>query len=155
VDQTGAMGRGEALTGLAIDGDDGRPVADMRAPPDREGGAGDVLHRQEHAILPHGDVVHGDDVGVREAGDRSRLTQQAGAGLLGATAPRRMQQLHGDATVELGVVAEVDLAHAADAEQVERDEAADRVAAPQLARLGGVLRRLVVPFAEARVAPVW
>jgi hypothetical protein len=137
VDEAGAVGGGEALAGLAVDGDDGGPVAGVVAGPGGEGGSGDVLHREEDAALPDGDVVDGDDVGVGEAGDRAGLAEQAGAGLVGAAAAQRAQELDGDAAVELGVVAEVDLAHAADAEQLEHDEATDLVAAAEL--VGGGL----------------
>ncbi len=142
MNEAGAVGRGEALAGLAIDRDDRDPVADVLADPGAERRTGDVLHRQEHAVLPDGDVVHGDDVGMREAGDRSRLAEQPGAGLGRAIAARRVQQLDGDTAVELGVVTQVDLAHAARAQQLEHDEAADLVAASQPPGAGFGVRRL-------------
>jgi hypothetical protein len=76
VDEAGAVGGGEAATGLAVDGEDLAAAS---------GGGGEPAVRVTPAMnsmamktlaVVGADVVDGDDVGVREAGERLRLAEQ-------------------------------------------------------------------------------
>jgi hypothetical protein len=79
------------------------------------------------------DVVHGDDVRVRQTGHRLTLADEAGpacrglsiAGIVGI----RSKELHRELAIELGIVGGVDDAHAAFADLREDDVAAERRAA--------------------------
>ena len=101
------------------------------------------------------DVVHLHHVGVGELAQRARLAQQEPA--RPRVAARRVQQLDGDAPIELGIVGAVDLAHAAAAQQRQHQVAADRGAAAQQAIAGIALvvrRHRRGDEAPARLAPV-
>jgi hypothetical protein len=87
------------------------------------------------------DVVDGDDVGVREAGERLRLAEQSGV-RAGAAAAAAEEHLEGDLAIELRVVGGVDDAHAALTERAEHDVAADLGGG--LVRAGGGPRRALV-----------
>jgi len=60
--------------------------------------------------------VHVDHVRVVDPGHRSRLAPQSILGLVQCPGFATVQQLDGDLAVELGVVAEIDLAHPARAQ---------------------------------------
>ena len=72
----------------------------------------DELHGDEHAVVVGADIEDRHDVGVRELGERPRLSHQT---LLPFPSPVRPQHLQGDAPVELGIVGLVDDPHASDA----------------------------------------
>ena len=74
----GVRGR-EAAPRRDEDVEDLAPRAGLVGEPALDRPARDELHRQEHLVLEHADVVHGDDVRVRQARHRLRLAQQARA----------------------------------------------------------------------------
>jgi hypothetical protein len=114
VDEADGVGGGEALADLAEDADDLAPAPRRGGEPGVEGGAGDVLHHQKELLAVDVDVVDRHDVGVREAGEPLRFAQQAEAAAVAAgRVGLRVEQLEGDRALELGVVGEVDDAHAA------------------------------------------
>ena len=78
------------------------------------------------------DVVHGDDVGVRQARHRLRLAQHARREARLVAAEIAAQQLERDLAIELRIVRGVDHAHAARAEPIEHEIAAERGAALEL-----------------------
>ena len=84
----------------------------------------DELHRDEVAAAGRADLVHGDDVGMREPRHRARLAQQALASLVVAAVG--LQDLERDAPLEIGIERGVDDAHAADAELALEAIAAER-----------------------------
>jgi hypothetical protein len=94
--------------------------------PKADGVPFDELHRDEDAVLKRADVVDDDDVRVRELRDGLRLTQQPQtARRIGGTRGVTAQQLHGDLSIQLGIVRGVDLAHSTPPHQSEHDVAAD------------------------------
>jgi hypothetical protein len=97
----------------------------------------DELHRDEDAVPERPRVVNGDDVGMRELGDRLGLAEQPDPrdGVRGALV--RPQELEGDLAIELRVVGGVDLAHAAAPDHVEDGVAADAGSALQRSQLVG------------------
>jgi hypothetical protein len=123
VDHAGGVGGGESVAGGDERGDDLTPRSWRVAEPGAEGLAVDELHGEEHAMVDGADVVDRDDVGVGEPGEGLGLAEHAGltAGVAGA----RQHDLEGDAAIELGVVGGVDHAHAAGAERIEQDVAAE------------------------------
>jgi hypothetical protein len=126
VDEAVLVGGGEALAGLAEHGEDLAPGPGFEVQPDRERDALDELHGDEDVVLVGADVVDRDDVGVREAGHRLGLAQEASAGdVLALAAEVRVEQLDGDLAVELGVPRGVDDAHAAGADQAQDVEPPD------------------------------
>ncbi len=129
-DADGVRG-GEPCAGLQEGFDDGAPGARRGGQPGAQGGAGDELHREVDAAVDAADVVYGDDVGVREAGHRLRLAEQAGLELgIGRAhaAIAHAHELDGDLAVELGVVGGEHDAHRAAPEHVHQQIAADPVA---------------------------
>jgi hypothetical protein len=77
----------------------------------------DTLHGEElAAVLVGPQVVHGDDGRVLQLSLQARLAEEARAGHAQRRALRR-QRLHGDVAAEPAVALEVNLAHAAAAEQ--------------------------------------
>jgi hypothetical protein len=122
VDEAGPVGRGEALASLQDAVEERLPGPRLGAPPLAQVGADDQLHRHEQALVVVADVVDLDDVGVRQAGERLGLALHAllDVGAVGGLA----QQLEGDAAVELIVVGDVDLAHAALGELADQRVAA-------------------------------
>ncbi len=74
----------------------------------------DELHREEHALAEHADVVDPDHVGVRELRHHLCLAEQP---LLGATG---MDELDRDVAAELRILGAIDLAHRAGADQLEQ-----------------------------------
>ena len=101
VDQVGGVGRREAAPGLREDLEHLGDGPGLRPQPLAQGLAFDVLHRDEDRALELPHVVHGDHVGVSDAGDGLRLADQAGSPLahLGG-----QEHLDRDAAIELGVV---------------------------------------------------
>ncbi len=81
--------------------------------------AGDELHRQEHLVLEHADVVHGDDVRVLQPRDRLRLAQQARARRVLRAALPRFDQLEGDLAIQLRIVRAVDDPHRAGSDALD------------------------------------
>ena len=94
----------------------------------------DELHRKVHAPVEDADVVNDDDVGVRQAGHRLRLSLQAHADLVASLASRElsMQDLDRQRAIELRVVGAVHRAHTAPAEHPHDDVAVDHLAAREL-----------------------
>ena len=89
------------------------------AQPSAQVRAAHQLHRDEHLVAEHADVVDRDDVRVRDAGHRARLADDAGAGRGAAAArPRAAQELDRDLAAQLRIVGGVDHAHRAGAEQL-------------------------------------
>jgi hypothetical protein len=111
--------------------DDPGPRRALGLEPSPEGRALDELHGHEHAFGGSAHVVDRDDVWMLQPRHRSRLAHEARRVAVGGT----VQDLDGYSSVELGIVGGVDDAHAAAAEPLEHDVAADRVAALQ--RRGG------------------
>jgi hypothetical protein len=102
--------------------------------------AAHVLHREEDAPLVDADVVHGDDVGVGEAGHRLGLSEEARLHVdrLVAAGEEGAQDLDGHLAIELGVVRGVDDPHSALGDSFEEDVAPDPAAGGD-----GVLRERV------------
>ena len=92
----------------------------------------DELHRDKHRLALTGqraDVVHRDHVRMREPRERLRFADEPRLGIAaGATGPAvvRLQELDRDLAIELGVERAIDDAHAARAQHVEHDVAADQ-----------------------------
>jgi hypothetical protein len=135
MDQAGGVGGRDAAGDVGEHAQSFGPARGTILRPRAEGLAGDELHGDPDLLAVGADVVDGDDVGVRQLGQRLGLAQQAGP-VSALTAAGREDQLEGDLAVELGVVGGVDDAHGAGAEAVEEDVAADRRAADEL-RGGG------------------
>ena len=76
----------------------------------------DELGRDEPAAGDLADLVDGENVGVVEGRGRAGLVGEA-AQPAGVARERRRQQLERDLAIELALLREVDLAHAADAQQ--------------------------------------
>ncbi len=92
VHQPGGVGRGEALAGLHEGGEHVAPRSRrVGAQPLVEVGAGDVLHGQVDLVAGGADLEHGDQVGMRQAGQCARLGQDAladqVAGVAGSVQP--------------------------------------------------------------------
>ena len=137
VDEAGGLGGGEAAAGGDEGGEDLAPGAGGAAEPLTEGDAVDQLHGEEDLGASDADVVDGDDAGVGEAGHRLGLAEEA---LGGGAADVGADQLQGAPAVELRVVGGVDDAHAAGAEALEDEVAAEGGAAGEVVRGGeGVL----------------
>ena len=103
--------------------------------PPRERHPLDELHGDEEPPLRGPDVVHDDDVRVRELRDGLRLAQQA---LLREVVLRRHlgeHELERDVAVEAGIVGRVHLAHAAAAHEREHRVPTDRHAGLNCRRL--------------------
>jgi hypothetical protein len=124
VDDAGVVGGGEASAGLDEHGDDLAPGAFFMAQPAAQGAALDQLHGDEDLALKLADLVDGDDVGVREAGERLRLAQQAAAARR-ALSELGAEDLEGDLAVELFVPRGEDQPHASFIEVAKHGEAAD------------------------------
>jgi hypothetical protein len=90
----------------------------------------DEFHRQEDLLAVRAHVVHGDDVGVRQASERLGLAQEASAADRVA-AEARSQELERELAIELGVVGGVHHPHAARAEPREDHVAPDDLAGIQ------------------------
>ena len=88
-----------------------------------DGGAVDVLHRDEQVPVDLADVVHRDDVGMSQVGDRPRFAEKPFAKLAVLTKVG-FEDLDRDGPVELRVAGEIDRRHPAEA-----DSAFDLVAA--------------------------
>jgi hypothetical protein len=128
VDEADGVRRGDASRGVEEHVQQLGPAARRGAGPRAERLARDELHGDPHAARVDPDVVDGDDVGVREPGERLGLAQQPGL----AVAAAGQHQLDGDLAIELGVVRGEHLAHAAGADAIEEDIATDRGPAGQL-----------------------
>lgn len=83
-----------------------------------------VLHGDERPPVVLADVEDGDDVRVVETAGGARL---AGEALAGGGVERVREHLHGDVTADQRIAGQIDLAHAAAAEQADGLEAADVV----------------------------
>ena len=114
VNDAGLMRRRQPATGVEVDREDLLPGARGFDEPGRQVHAIDELHRDEHLLGVGAHVVHRDDRGVRELGERLRLAKQAGLGDLGTLGEvARVEQLERDPPVQLGVERGVHDAHAA------------------------------------------
>jgi RNA polymerase sigma-70 factor (ECF subfamily) len=135
MDEVGRVRRGEAVGGLAKDGEDL-----VGYPPLLEPGAQrhpvDELHDHAHLIALPADVVDGDDVGVRETSEGSSLTLE----------PERrgrvdgVEDLHREVSKELRIVDAVHDPHAASTELAE-DVVAPEDRVPVADRFDLVARR--------------
>jgi hypothetical protein len=131
VDQAGGVGGGQAAAGRAEDLEDRLRAARRGLQPAGQGLAGHVLHGREHLVAEHAGVVHRDDVGVLQLGQRLGLAQHPGVGLGVAGRGGRAHQLERDGPIQLRVVGLVDHAHAAAADQLEHHVTADLAAGRQ------------------------
>ncbi|HEU0032763.1 MAG TPA: hypothetical protein VFQ53_19160 [Kofleriaceae bacterium] len=109
---------------------------------------GDVLHRDEHAVVPAADVEHADDVRMIDPRERAALAEHPllDERVLG-DAGLRLHELDRQLAIELAIVRAVDDAHRAGTElagdRVAIDELADRgQRVPRHDRLGAAARRL-------------
>ncbi len=115
------------------------PVTRASAEPALERSAAQELHGQEHLSVEDADVVHGDDVRVRQPRHRLRLAQQPRARRVLLTLLAPLEQLERDLSIELRIVGAVDDAHRAAADAFDDQIAADTGAGVQrwlLARVG-------------------
>jgi hypothetical protein len=106
------------------------------------------LHGHVGPALDFTDVVHRDDVGVRQAAGGARLAQEACAAVA-VLAQRGVQELEGDVAADAGIVRLVDAGHAAAPERAE-DLVAPDLALRRIARRPAAGKR--VARAGARVA---
>jgi hypothetical protein len=120
-DARGVRG-GEATAGIDDHAHDLAPGVRLLHPL-AEAHALDELHRDERVVDDVADVEHGDDGWMREQRERLRLAVQPRAVRLGELAGTH--DLERDAAIELGIVGGVDDAHAAAAELVQHDVAAE------------------------------
>src|SRR5687768_2900135 len=81
----------------------------------------DVLHGDERMTISGTDIVDGDDVGMREAGERLRLAQETRT-RLGSNDRLTAKDLECDRAVELGIVGGVDDSSASLAQSAVHDE---------------------------------
>src|SRR5262249_39244251 len=104
----------------------------------------DELGGQEVALADGADVVHRDDVGMAEAGQRLGLAQEPAAVEQRRAVFAQAQHLDGDVALELGIARRVDLAHPALAEELDDRVAAELVAGREGRSLLGAAGRAVV-----------
>ena len=102
-----------------------------------QGLALDVLHGNEHRAVVLTDFVDSADVRVIESRCRLRLAQQSGV-RRGVGAGRGRQHLDGHAAIERGILAEVDLAHAARAQRPQDPVSTNRFGSHLCASCGTV-----------------
>ena len=104
------MGGRQSAGRLDQHGQDLAPRTGSLGKPRTQRHALDQFHRDPDAILHRAGIEDGHDVGVRDAGQRSRFTQQAGLAARVAL-QRRCHHLERDRAIELGVVRGVDHPH--------------------------------------------
>ena len=127
--------------------DDLAPAELVRVQPLAQRLTAHILHREEDVTFHAADVVDHDDVGVRQPRHCLCLTQQPRAALERVGTPAWADQLDRDRAIELGIVREVDHAHAAfghrlaDHIATETLAGLDYEARARLARTGFVHRR--------------
>ena len=126
VDQAGVVRGGEAFAGLHERADDLAPRAAASRASARSVSPGTSSMTRNTWPSIVADLVHRDDVRMRELRHRLRLADQPRAGL-GARAAA-LHDLDRDAAIEIGVVRLEHDAHAAGAELAHDAEVADRVA---------------------------
>jgi hypothetical protein len=139
VDHAGRVRRRQAVARRGVQRDDLAPGARPLADPRSRGAAADVLHRQVDppGVLP--DLVHDDDVGMRQLRQRRRLSLDPGQ----RRRRPRGAQLDRHRALEPQVARQVDHAHAARADRpVEAVLAVDHRARGQ--RRAGAGRRHLV-----------
>jgi hypothetical protein len=149
VDESGGVGGGEAASRVDEAIDALSPRAFAVAEPLRQRGAVDELHGDEGAAVDHAGVEHGDHVGMLQPRHRLRLAPQPRLVAHGVGA----QDLDGDLAVELRIVRGVDDAHAAFAEPIEEEIAAEGGAARR-ARRRRCRRRPTVGDGLAELVPL-
>ncbi len=128
VDHAELVGLGEAAGGSKVPRTS-PPAARALLPQAARVGPGDELHGEEDLVVDHADVVDGDDVGVGDGGQQAGLAGEALAQARLVAHAGGAHQLEGDLAVELGVEGAVDHAHAARADGVDDDVAAESGAA--------------------------
>ncbi len=108
----------------------------------------DVLHDDEASVTVGADLVDGADVGMIERGGGARLAQERLAGLVVVQSPRG-EQLDRDRAIQVEVVGQIDLAHAADAQTTP-----DPIVGNNFFRLHRVVReRPTEPTADTNWGP--
>jgi hypothetical protein len=128
VDHTLLVRAGQGIEDLQHDGDGVRNVHDRRIVEKlAQALAGYELHCQVGLLLVQGEVIDRDDVGMRATGRRLGLAPEAldVVGAVGAAHQLGRDQLDGDSPAQDGILCPVDLAHAANADQLLDDVAAD------------------------------
>ena len=113
--------------------------ADGPAGPGRERSSLDELHGQKTAVIEIADLIDRDDVGMVEGGGGASFLLET-AHRVGVARESGLQQLDGDFASQPGIVREVDLAHAATADE-RHDVIGPDAAAQRPARLGVLLGR--------------
>ena len=131
--EAGLVGGQQPLAGRGEHFADGPPRSWFSGQPVRQGLTFDELHRQVDAtaeclVVDRTRVVHDDDVGMRKARDRLRLTEQT---LLSGLHLRRLpgrfvEQLQRDLPIEARIVGGVDFTHPAPANQAQDGVTTDR-----------------------------
>jgi hypothetical protein len=130
VGEPGPVGGLQTAPGLDEHVDHLAPRPARRLQPLAQRAAVVQLHDEEDLVLDGADLVHGDDVGMRQARHRLRLAQEASARLLPAQAAARprTQDLERHLAVEQRIVRDVHDAHPARADPVQHHEARQAVA---------------------------
>ena len=147
---------GEPAPGIEEGGDDLASARPLVLEPLGHRRALDEPHGDEHLPAFVADVVDGDHVRMRQARHRLRLAEQA---LAARAHDRSAQDLERDLAIELRVVGGVDGRHAAFAEHIEDEIAADgppdgkrTMGAGRAAQVGRLLgRRRVTPARSGRL----
>jgi hypothetical protein len=111
--EPGAMRGRETIADRRVELADLAPRARLRVQPRARGAAGEVLHRDEHATVDRADLVHDDDVRMRELRECLRLALDARERGL----RHRDSDLERDRAVEPAIAREVDDTHRALAER--------------------------------------
>ncbi|MFO0631836.1 MAG: hypothetical protein U0168_03200 [Nannocystaceae bacterium] len=127
VQQPGPVRRREPAPGRAQHLQHRHTAAAVRREPRAQGAAVDEFHRQPHLLADHAGVVDRHDVGVVEPRQRPGLARESTARLT-TTGDVRAQQLDRDLAIELGIVGQHDLTHAAATQPLQQ------AIAPQLHR---------------------
>ena len=126
VDQTAAVRRREPARGRLIYAHDLPPAAGVLELPGPQRHAVDELHRHVDLVTERPDLVHGDDVGVAQAGERLGLAHQAGLGLAAARlGVGRTHQFDRYLAIELRIIGREHQPHAALAERPDDEVSAD------------------------------
>ena len=129
--QPAGVGRRQAAAGLCEHVEHLLPSALFGREPFAQRDARDQLHGEKQPAVDAADVVHRDDVGMRDPGHRARLALQPRPHVCGQRIGGHEQDLERDLAIELGIVGGIDDAHAAGTEVIEDDIATQRRAASE------------------------
>ena len=124
MDETGVMRGEQSFTCLHEHRDDVAPRPGMAIEPAGERVAAHELHHDEDLVVDRADLVHADDVRVREPRHRLRLGDQPHA--RGGARVAIAHDLDRDTAIEIGIVSLEHDTHPAGAELAHDPEVTDR-----------------------------